>query len=276
VTVLETAARGVYDMAAEEYHASAALSSSGARKLLLPSCPAIFDYERQHGQEHRNEFDIGTAAHTLLLGFGPEPHVIDAKNYLTKAAKEEKEAAYTRGDVPLLPHEFDAVQRMVAEVRRHERASELLSLGVAEKSLFWTDEETEVGCRARPDWLRPDCIVDYKTTTSVAPGHIAKSVADFGYHMQAPWYLDAAIELDLLPPDASFYFIFQSKNPPHLIKVAELDELALEIGRERNAFAREVFRDCTESGVWPDYGDDIELISLPAYEVRRHNEWMFS
>ena len=85
-----------------------------------------------------------------------------------------------------------------------------------------------------------------------------------------------SIEFELLPPDAPFYFIFQSKNPPHLIKVAELDELALEIGRERNAFAREVFRDCTESGVWPDYGDDIETISLPAYEVRRHNEWMFS
>lgn len=272
----ETTPPGVYDMSAEEYHASEALSSSGARKLLLPSCPAIFDYERTHGQERRNEFDIGTAAHTLLLGFGPEPHVIDAKNYLTKAAKEERDAAYDRGDVPLLPHEFDAVQAMVAKVRQHERAAELLSVGEAEKSLFWTDKETDVACRARPDWLRPDCVVDYKTSTSVTPGHIAKSVADFGYYMQAPWYLDAASELGLLPADAPFYFIFQSKNPPHLIKIVELDERALELGRDRNAFAREVFRDCTEAGVWPAFGDDIETISLPAYEIRRHFEGIYS
>lgn len=270
-------APGVYDdMPAELYHADPALSSSGAKKLLAPSCPAIFEYEREHGQEHRNEFDIGTAAHTLLLGSGPEPYVIDAKNYLTKAAKEAKEAAYARGDVPLLPHEFDAVQLMVAKARQHERAADLLAVGQAELSLFWTDKETGVPCRARPDWLRGDCLVDYKTTNSVAPGHIAKAVAEFGYHGQADWYLTATAELGLLPVDAPFYFIFQSKSPPHLIKIVELDERALEIGRERNAYAREIFRDCSESGMWPGFGDDIELISLPSYEVRRHYDGMFS
>lgn len=274
---MNATAPGAYDdMPAELYHADPALSSSGAKKLLPPSCPAIFDYERTHGQERRNEFDIGTAAHTLLLGFGPEPHVIDAKNYLTKAAKEEREAAYARGDVPLLPHEFDAVQQMVAKARLHPRVAELLGHGNAERSLFWTDKQTGVPCRARPDWLRDDCLVDYKTTTSVAPAHIAKAVAEFGYHSQASWYLDASSELGLLPADAPFYFIFQAKAPPHLIKIVELDDRALAIGGERNAYAREIFRDCTESGIWPGYGDDIELISLPSYEVRRHYDGMFA
>jgi hypothetical protein len=270
-------APGIYDdMPAELYHADLALSSSGAKKLLPPSCPAIFDYERKNGPERKREFDIGTAAHTLLLGSGPEPHVIDADNYLTKAAKQERDAAYARGDVPLLPHEFDAVQQMVARARLHPRVAEFLACGKSEQSLFWTDKETGVACRARPDWLRDDMIVDYKTSPSAAPSSLPKSVADFGYHMQAPWYLDAAVELELLPPDAPFYFIFQSKQPPYLIKIVELDDRALEIGRERNAYAREIFRDCTDSGVWPGFGDDIELISLPSYEVRRHYDGMLS
>lgn len=267
----------VDDMPDDEYHAHAALSSSGARRLLLPSCPAIFDWERQHGEERKREYDFGHAAHTLLLGTGPQPHVIDSDSYRTKAAQQERDAAYARGDVPLLPDEFDAVQEMVAAVRNHPRAGELFSAGRAETSLFWTDSATGVPCRARPDWLRDDAIIDYKTSPNVAPNHIPKAVADFGYYMQADWYLTAAVELELLPPDAPFYFVFQAKNPPHLIKVVELDEVALSIGRDRNAMAREVFRDCTESGIWPDYGSDIELISLPAYEIRRHyNEGMYA
>lgn len=269
---------GVFDdMPDDDYHAHPALSSSGARKLLAPSCPAIFDYERRNGEQKRREFDFGTAAHTLLLGSGPQPHVIDAENYKTKAAQAERDAAYERGDVPLLPAEFDAVQEMVSAVRNHPRAAELFTAGKPETSLFWTDPATGIACRARPDWLRADMIVDYKTSPSASPSHISKAVADFGYYMQADWYLTAAVELELLEPDAPFYFVFQSKNPPHLIKVVELDEVALDIGRDRNEQAREVFRDCTESGVWPDYGSDIELISLPAWEVRRHyNEGMFA
>jgi hypothetical protein len=267
----------VSDMPNDEYHASPALSSSGAKKLLLPSCPAIFDWERRNGEERKREYDIGSAAHTLLLGSGPQPHVIDAADYKTKAAREERDAAYARGDVPLLPQEFDAVQEMVAAVRSHSRAGELFSNGRAETSLFWTDPATGVPCRARPDWLRADAIIDYKTSPNVAPNHSPKAVADFCYYMQADWYLTAAVELELLPPDAPFYFVFQSKNAPHLIKVVELDEVALSIGRDRNTQAREIFRDCTESGVWPGYGDDIELISLPAWEIRRHyNEGMYS
>jgi hypothetical protein len=276
-TVAEPAIlNGVYDIPADEYHASPALSSSGAKKLLHPSCPAIFEYEREHGQERKQEFDFGTAAHTLLLGSGPQPYVVDADNYQTKLARKERDDAYARGDVPLLPREFDAVQAMVAKARAHPRVAELLAQGQAEVSLLWTDPVTGVDCRARPDWLRDDGIVDYKTSTSAEPGHIAKTVANFGYHVQAAFYLAGAVELELLPPDAWFRFIFQDKNPPHLIKVVELDETALEIGRDKFEAALEVFRDCTEAGIWPDYGTDIEVISLPAYEVRRHFQGVFA
>lgn len=271
-----TILRGVHDIPAAEYHASPALSSSGARKLLPPSCPAIFEYERRQGEKHRRTFDIGTVAHTILFGNGSEPHVVDAENYLTKLARKDRDEAYERGDVPLLPDEFDAVQAMVTAARQHPRVAELLAEGLPERSLFWTDEGTGVQCRARLDWLRPDGIVDYKTTTEVDPGHIAKAVANFGYHVQAAFYLAGALELDLLPADAPFHFIFQSKSPPHLIKVVELDETALEIGRDKFEAALEIFRDCDEAGVWPDYGDHIEVISLPSYEVRRHYDGMFA
>jgi hypothetical protein len=90
--------------------------------------------------------------------------------------------------------------------------------------------------------------------------------------MQAAHYLDGAAELDLLPEDAEFLFVFQDKNPPHLVTVVDLDERALRIGREQMRLAIEIFRDCTEADMWPSYSDDIETISLPAWYTRAHDK----
>jgi hypothetical protein len=272
VMTAAVASPGVYDMPEDEYHANPALSSSGARKLLPPSCPAIYRWERDNGQPHKPEFDFGHAAHMVVLGVGPELYVVGADDWRTKAVKEERDEAYARGAVPLLPTEFDVVQAMAAALRAHPRASELFADGgVAEQSLLWTDRDTGVACRARPDWMASDRLVDYKTTTNVSPGHISRAVENFGYHQQADWYLTAGIELDLIAPDAEFLFVFQAKTPPYLVTVVDLDDVALKIGRDRNQRAREIFADCVATDVWPAYSDDIETVSLPAYAERRHH-----
>jgi hypothetical protein len=275
VTTADITGDGLWDVPEEQYHAHPALSVSGAKKLLPPSCPALFHHERTTAKKPRREFDFGHAAHLVVLGAGPELHVVGADNYLTKAAKQERDEAHARGAVPLLPAEFDTVQAMAAAIRRHPRAAELFSdAGIAEQSLFWTDQETGVPCRARLDWLSRR-VVDYKTTTDVSPGAISRTVEKFSYHQQAHWYLDAAVYLDLVEEDAEFLFVFQDKNPPYLVTVVELDDTAMRIGRERNRLAREIFRDCTEAGVWPAYSNDIERISLPVYAQRRHLEGIY-
>lgn len=265
---------GVYDIPADVYHADpvegGSLSSTGARKLLPPSCPALFRYEQLSGPERRRELDIGQAAHLVVLGEGPEIHVVDADSYKTKAAQQERDEAYTRGAVPLLPAEFDAVQAMAAALREHPRTAELFSEGgLAEQSLFWVDTETGVWCRARPDWLSHR-LVDYKTTAKASPRHISQAVATYGYHVQAAHYIEGAVMLDLVPPDAEFLFVFQEKTPPYLVTVVELDDVALKVGREKMRQALEIYRDCKAADVWPAYSSDIELISLPTWVVRAH------
>ncbi|GAA0550237.1 hypothetical protein GCM10010172_35430 [Paractinoplanes ferrugineus] len=265
---------GIVDMPEDEYHAHPALSFSGAKKLLHPSCPAIFRHEQDNPQPHKREFDLGHAAHKVVLGEGSELFVIGAENYKTKKAQQDRDDAYDRGEIPVLSHEFDQVQAMAAQVRAHPIAGPLFSEGLAEQSLFWTDPETGVPCRARLDWLSWR-IGDYKTSTSAEPGHISKKVDDFGYYMQADHYLSGAVHLDLIAPDAPFHFVFQDKNPPYLVTVVELDDVALKIGHDRNVQAREIYRACMESGVWPAYSNRIERISLPAYSQRRYTEGIY-
>jgi hypothetical protein len=265
-------APGIYpDVPEDVYHRHPALSASGAKKLLPPSCPAIFYHERIHGRPPKREFDIGHAAHALVLGAGPELHVVGADNYRTKAAQQERDAAYARGDVPLTPDEFDAAQQMAAVLRAHPRYDELFGEGTPEQSIFWTDPETGVACRARPDWLNPRRVVDYKTTASdPSPEACAKAIANFGYHIQEQFYRAGLVELDLIAPDADFVFVFQQKTPPYIVTVVEIDERGRQAGYEQMRQALEIFRDCTEAGVWPTYSTDIETVSLPSWALRRY------
>jgi PDDEXK-like domain of unknown function (DUF3799) len=262
-----------YDLDEADYHAQTDwLSVSGAKKLLPPSCPAVFRYDQLHAPAPKRVFDFGKAAHAIVLGAGPELHVMSVDNYRTDAAKAERDDARKRGAVPLLAEEFDAVQAMAAALRRHPLAAEVFDPnGAPEVSLFWIDPETGVKCKARVDWLASDP-VDVKTTVDISREHIAREVAAFGYHQQAPHYLDGCWELDLIPPGAVFRFVFLLKTPPYLPRFVELDDVALKIGAERNRLAREIFRDCTASGVWPTDSDDIDTVSLPAYVERRHYE----
>lgn len=271
MTLATTGAALVPEMDEAEYHRSHALSSSGAKKLLPPSCPAIYKWERDHGQPPKAAFDFGHAAHAAVLGVGAPLAVIDAEDWRTKAAQEARKVAYAEGKTPVLTSEAAQVDAMATALREHPVASALLDpdRGQPEQSIFWRDERFGIDRRARLDWL-PDTdggrliVGDYKTTQSAEPAAIRKAVANYGYYMQAPWYIDAVRALGLAE-DVFFVFIFQEKAAPHLITVAELDVAAMKAGWARNDEAMAVFAECAETGDWPGYTTEVELISLPSW-----------
>ena len=88
----------------------------------------------------------------------------------------------------------------------------------------------------------------------------------FGYHMQAPWYLDLVKGVGM-SDDPQFLFVVQEKTPPYLVTVIEYDDLALAEGRRRNREAITTYLHCRETGQWPGYhdNDDAVTISLPLW-----------
>jgi hypothetical protein len=279
-TSTEITEPGIYRLTNDEYHADpvpgGSLSSSGARRLLPPSCPAVFRYEQEHGRPPKREFDIGHAAHQLVLGEGPDLEVIDADNYRTKAAQEQAKEIRARGGVPLLTAEHDQVVAMAAALREHPVASALFDPdnGLPEQNLFWNDARTGIMRRARIDWL-PErgtgrlIASDYKTCHSADPDALAKAVHNFGYHQQADWYLDGIRNLGLGDEDAAFVFVCQEKNPPYLVTVIEVDAMALRIGAIRNRRAIDIYARCIAEDHWPGYATDIALVSLPPWAERQ-------
>lgn len=252
-----------------DYHADrVSLSSTGARKLL--ACPARFRWERDNQSPPSKAFDIGRVVHTLVLGVGGEVVVVDADNWLTKAAKEQRAAAYESGATPLLTAEYDAALAMRDAVMAHPVAAELFSDGVAEQSGWWADEDTGITLRFRPDWMGnlqdwPVC-GDLKTTISADPQDFSRSVAKFGYNMQAAWYLAGLAAHGIA--DARFLFVCVEKTAPYPVAVIELDAEAITQGRIDMRRAIDLYKRCLDTDTWPAYGDGIHTISLPPWATR--------
>lgn len=269
------------DLSNEAYHAdTTSLSSSGARKLLPPSCPAKFRWEQDNPQPPKKTFDYGNAAHAKVLGRGANLVLVDHDTWNTKAAKAEVAAVRAEGGIPLKRHEIEMVDAMADAIRRHPLAAALLepAYGAPEQSGFWIDGPTGIRRRVRFDWL-PSIqsgrliIPDYKTAADASNDAFQKALDNYGYNQQAAWYEEAAIALDLGGQDTELLFIVQEKEPPYLVNVVGIDFFAREIGRAKNRAAIETFAQCMSSGHWPGYADhNPNYLALPGWAENRDKE----
>lgn len=269
---------GVHELSDEEYFtgplAKASLSSSGARDLLV--CPAKFRWKQQHPEPPKRTFDVGHAAHQLVLGAGPELVEFAGTGANPEAWQKKDDIAHVaelraEGKVPLKPSDYAMVHEMAAALQRHPYAPKLFSRGRPEQTLVWVDDATGVLCRAKCDWLRPDGIVDYKTARTAAPDALPKVVHDHGYAIQAAFYLRGFRKLHP-GTDPWFAFSGQEKDPPYLVQPFQLTERALRWGDRRVAEALATYAKCLENDDWPGYpANEIPEIDLPAWV--RTEEW---
>ncbi|MET7795740.1 PD-(D/E)XK nuclease-like domain-containing protein [Streptomyces decoyicus] len=264
---------GVYDIDAELYHSDpipgGSLSSTGARKLAT-ECPAKFRYWLDHPEPTKSTFELGTAAHKLVLDDGPELVLVDAVRWDTNAIKAEVAAIRAEGKIPLKRDALEQVHAMTAALRANSEAAELLdpASGVAEQSLFW--EDRGIWRRSRLDWLRNEGqIVDYKTTKSANPDDLGRMFHDWGYHQQQEFYIDGGLALDLIDPELPMQFVIQEKDPPYLVVVTTCDPTARGIGRHLNERALYTYAHCRETGEWPGYLE-APLTALPTWVERQY------
>jgi hypothetical protein len=282
----EVTGPGVYNLPADEYHARPELSSTGARKLLPPSCPALFKHWRDNPEERKPSWDKGKAAHKLVLGAGPGLVAVvdewgkDPDAWRTDKVKAKLAEIRDRGDVPLKQSDYDDVHAMADAIRRHPEAAALLdpAAGNAEQTLIWRDERTGVMCRALVDFLRHPVpgrrflLPDYKHTGveyGASPEKVGRTMGDFGYHVQLAWYLMGCVALGLCSDDhAEALLIVQEARKPYLVTVAQPDPWAMRMGAIRCRQALDLYAECVAADRWPGYSDEVVWAELPPWETK--------
>ena len=260
-------APGIYDVPAPIYHADPcpepSLSASIATKLCLASAAhAAYAHPRLHPgaiEEESEAFDVGTAAHAILLEGVRNLVVVDAPDWRTKAARETRDQARAAGQVPLLKHKWQDVERMVAAARQqldhHADGRAMFTHGQPEQTLVWIEdsEGDPVWCRARLDWLRPGAIDDFKTTGATAnPETWTRTMFSYGFDIQAAWYLRGLRAITGID-DAIFRFAVQETYPPYQLAVVGLGPDALLLAEKKCRYALEVWREARRRGEWRGY-----------------------
>lgn len=251
-----------------EYFANKALSKSAIDKLL--ECPALYKawLEGEDEEKDSEALRFGSLCHLLTLQpeeFGGQYAMTD----LSLATKEGKawKAGLSEGVSIIKSADYEKAQMMADAVRDHPQARMLFGGEgyTAEQAIYWTLDG--VACKAKPDIVAEvhgrRYIADLKTTESVNPEAIQKSIAKWGYHRQAAWYL-SGMEAVGKPCDA-FIFIFVEKAFPHLVTMCQLDEAALEKGMGECLRAVSILKDCQASNTWPCYTREIITLGLPKW-----------
>lgn len=267
-------------LTAAEYHADPApepsLSSSIIRVLLNQSpAHAWQQHPRLNPALERREaahFDVGTAAHAMLLEGRDAFGVVDADDWRTSAAKEQRDLIRAEGRTPLLAAQAQQVEEMVEAFRVNVAALDLDPAafvdGQPETALVW--EERGVHCRALLDWLHTDCatIDDYKTTSRTAsPDVWGRTMFGFGGDVQAAFYRRAVQRT--FDVDPVFRFIVQETYPPYAVSAVTPDSTAYAVANRKIDHAIKTWRECLKTGVWSAYPAGLRVVESPPWEEAR-------
>ncbi len=247
------------------YHAQKAFISNSGMKELLRSPAHYFEY--LNGEREEKAPNLGTAIHAAVL----EPAEF-AKHYVTYAgyrrgkAWDEFQAANPDKQI-LNETESAAVEGVVKAVAQFDayplRAA--LDIGEVEKSIFWIDEETGVGCRIRADCLTPFVIFDVKSIDDARPEKVARQVASMEYDLQAFMYTEGvrAFTGKTLP----FYFVFIETGRPHGIWIHRAGQSVMRNGEIKFRRGVRAFKRLQATGDWHGYANPISDLELPRYSL---------
>jgi hypothetical protein len=261
---------GIYpDLPNEKYHASEGVS----RSTLVKIDRSISHMEHAQAQDAEASTAMikGSAVHDAILlpdtfdaGYMVAPKV----DRRTKAGKEQLAAfeAASAGKSILSPDDMADVLAMRDAVLSHPIASQVLTDGMPEESFYWVDESTGTLCKCRTDYRRNDGIlVDVKTTRDASPKEFQRSILNFHYHTQAAMYLDGVSACTGQTYD-TFIFIVVESSAPYAVAVYELDQSAIERGREKYRELLDTYAAYQRGEVqWCGYPLEIQTITLPAW-----------
>lgn len=264
----------IVGMPNDVYHAhEGSVSNSGL--VLVDRSPA--HYQSRDKWESTRAKEIGSAIHAALL----EPDVFARDFFIVHGTHSRTDKAYRKAkedfgaEFTFTEDEGKKIIGTQQSILANKNARSLLDEPhYTEISIFANDPETGVLVRVRFDLLTESgrC-VDLKKTRDARSEEFQKAIWNYKYHRQAAFYCDVFhwfTGTKLL----SYEWWAIEEEAPHALKIYEPDDFCLDAGRFEYRRALDVYAECAESGIWPPYPSEKELIGLPPYAAYRLEDEM--
>lgn len=260
---------GRYEISNDEYHSSEGLSRS--KLMTIRKSPYHYWYEHINPYFIKPEISeamiFGSAFHTLIMeqdNFNNDYFVMEKIDRRTNAGKEryaiyQEENSHKTLLTCEIRHQLACMQ---TAFNQHPQARKFVEQGEIEQSFYWTDIDTGIQCKARPDIWHANMIVDLKTTDSAHYRDFQASTYKYGYHIQAAM-LQEAFKYTIDKHIDSFVFIACEKKPPYAIAVYVMDESAIAHGLTEFKSMLRKYKECFDKNEWPSY--ETQFLTLPSY-----------
>lgn len=259
---------GVYNISNELYHSSTAISRS--KLMLLDKSPYHFWFEHLSGlakpKETTPSMIIGQLFHTLLLEpelFKDDYIVMPEVDRRTKEGKSIwqmfQETAQEK--TILTVSQYEKTLSMVSMVKEHEIVSTLMSESIFEQSIFWTDKETGIQFKARPDIWSSTMIVDLKTSKDSEEYSFTRSALKYGYYLQAGMMYEACQSIG--KKFDMFVHLVVEKEEPYAPSVYIMNDESLQFGIDQFQLYKKRLKKCLDSNKWEAYL--VKELKIPVY-----------
>ena len=259
-----------------EYHAHEALGSSTLKKIASKSLLHALSVEFKQ----TDAMALGSAVHAAVL----EPETYEQEflelpkiDRRTKAGKE----AYanflelSEGKTIVSADQAEKVPQIVKALTEHDIAKAMLSGGEAEYSYFSKDEVTGIELKCRPDYFNMNSLIDLKTCVDASNEGFLRACINFGYHIQAAFYLDV-FNASQGTSLNEFYFIAVETTAPFAVNIFKMGEVELTMGRELYRKALNEYAKFQESGPASisefGYTKKINEINFPIWALTQAEE----
>lgn len=217
------------------YHADPAIGSTLLKKIAQKSILHAIKEERRES----DALNLGSAIHCAVLEpekFPSEFLVmpkVDGRTKEGKAIKADYEKISTEKNMTILNEEQDEqIKGMVQAIRAHEIANGMLTGGEAEYSYFAKDPVTGLMLKTRPDYKNKGALIDLKTCQDASKDGFIKACINFGYHIQAAFYLDVH-NLATGENLTEFFFVAVESSAPYAVATYKMGEVEINLGREQ-------------------------------------------
>lgn len=264
-------------MSNADYHALPSVSSSMLKTILRSPAHYHAAYlSDAPRKEPTANMVLGTLTHTLFLE--PEKY---ASEYIVapdcdRRTKDGKAvyAAFldaSEGMTVITAEQLANAQNMANALCDHQ-LHDAMTGGNAESSIFWTDEQTGLACRIRPDYhIAPNdiwptgLIIDLKTTDDARPDAFARTCVSFGYDLSAAMYCDGFMRRYGTDEPPLFLLLVVERDAPYNVACYECSQAMLAKGEDKYRRAMQLLAECTANDHWPGYIDGIQLLDLPKW-----------
>jgi hypothetical protein len=262
---------GIYtDISIDDYHANGTHISATQIKLAKRSLLEWHWYRTgQMKKDRKGHFDFGNAFELALMdkvAFSNDVHIFDEANRpeKEKTIKSDKNQDWKNsilnGNQYVIQKKgdqsYESIEKMIESCWKDKVIQKLITNTEYQTSIFWTDEQTGLNLKTRPDICKSkkNIIVNIKTSKDGSPKAFSQDLAKYDYPLQACVEIRGVEAADLMTVDNYFWLVVESV-PPFNATIYEFDKTDILPTMDELDFVLNKIKRAEEENLFPGYTD---------------------